>query len=114
MRLAAVIRAVLSLTERGGELSDVEVIWRQYPKVVGYGHYGHRLLFDSEGYLWISSGDRQKFTPAQDMQANLGKVLRLNDDGSVDLSDAVLLLSYLFAGGPAPGGPERSEGRLYQ
>jgi glucose/arabinose dehydrogenase len=83
VRGAAVARAVLRENPRGGELSDLEVIWRQYPKVVGYGHYGHRLLFDSEGYLWISSGDRQKFTPAQDMQANLGKVLRLRDDGSV-------------------------------
>jgi len=82
-RGAAVARAVLNLTERGGELFDFEVIWRQYPKVVGFGHYGHRLLFDDEGYLWISSGDRQKFTPAQDMQANLGKILRLHDDGSV-------------------------------
>ena len=82
-RGAAVARAVLTETRRGGRLSDFEVIWRQYPKVVGYGHYGHRLLFDDEGYLWIASGDRQKFTPAQDMQANLGKVLRLHDDGSV-------------------------------
>ena len=82
-RGAAVIRAILTVTNRGGRLSDVEVIWRQYPKVVGYGHYGHRLLLDDKGYLWISSGDRQKFTPAQDMQANLGKVLRLHDDGSV-------------------------------
>lgn len=82
-RGAAVARAVLNETGRGGYLSDFEVIWRQYPKVVGFGHYGHRLLFDDEGYLWISSGDRQKFTPAQDMQANLGKVIRLNDDGSV-------------------------------
>ena len=82
-RGAAVVRAVLNQTEDGGALSDVDVIWRQYPKVVGFGHYGHRLLFDDEGYLWISSGDRQKFTPAQDMQTNLGKVLRLHDDGSV-------------------------------
>lgn len=82
-RGAAVARAVLNETDRGGSLSDLEVIWRQYPKVLGFGHYGHRLLFDDEGYLWISSGDRQKFTPAQDMQANLGKILRLNDDGSV-------------------------------
>ena len=82
-RGAAVARAVLNEIGNGGSLSDLEVIWRQYPKVVGYGHYGHRLLFDDEGYLWISSGDRQKFTPAQDMQANLGKILRLNDDGSV-------------------------------
>ena len=74
---------MLTETPRGGRLTDFEVIWRQYPKVVGYGHYGHRLLFDDAGYLWIASGDRQKFTPAQDMQANLGKVLRLHDDGSI-------------------------------
>ena len=82
-RGAAVARAVLTETEGGGYLSDVEVIWRQYPKVVGFGHYGHRLVFDDEGYLWISSGDRQKFTPAQDMQSSMGKVLRLHDDGSI-------------------------------
>ena len=82
-RGAAVVRGVLSLDERGGALTGVEVIWRQYPKVIGYGHYGHRLEFDDDGYLWITSGDRQKFTPAQDMQSNMGKVLRLKDDGSV-------------------------------
>src|SRR5262245_4255284 len=82
-RGAAVMRAVLDETEDGAELSDARVIWRQYPKVFGYGHYGHRLKFDDDGYLWISSGDRQKFTPAQDMQTNLGKILRLHDDGSI-------------------------------
>ncbi|MGW8369822.1 MAG: PQQ-dependent sugar dehydrogenase, partial [Gammaproteobacteria bacterium] len=82
-RGAVVARAVLNFTERGGTLSDTEVIWRQYPKLVGRGHYGHRILFDDDGYLWISSGDRQKFTPAQDMQSNVGKIVRLNDDGSI-------------------------------
>ena len=82
-RGAAVMRAVLEESEDGAELSDAEVIWRQYPKVYGYGHYGHRLRFDDDGYLWITSGDRQKFTPAQDMQTNLGKILRLHDDGSI-------------------------------
>ncbi len=82
-RGAAVARGVLNDTGRSASLDDVEVIWRQYPKVVGRGHYGHRLLFDDDGYLWISSGDRQKFTPSQDMQANIGKILRLHDDGSV-------------------------------
>ena len=82
-RGAAVTRAVLNLTDRGGFLSDAEVIWRQYPKLQGFGHYGHRLLFDNDGYLWISSGDRQKFTPAQDMQSNIGKILRLDDDGGI-------------------------------
>lgn len=82
-RGAAVARGVLDLTGRRGQLADVEVIWRQYPKVLGYGHYGHRILFDQDGYLWIASGDRQKFTPSQDMQSNIGKILRLNDDGSI-------------------------------
>jgi len=82
-RGAAVARAVLTEADGAGYLSGVEVIWRQYPKVVGSGHYGHRLTFDDEGYLWISSGDRQKFTPSQDMQSNMGKILRLHDDGSI-------------------------------
>ena len=83
-RGAAVARGVLTLGEnRNATLSDLEVIWRQYPKVLGYGHYGHRILFDDEGYLWISSGDRQKFTPSQDMQSTIGKIVRLKDDGSV-------------------------------
>jgi glucose/arabinose dehydrogenase len=80
---AAVARARLALNDGGGELQDLEVIWRQEPKVSGNGHYGHRIAFDDEGYLFISSGERQQFDPAQDMQKNLGKVLRLNDDGSV-------------------------------
>ena len=82
-RGAAVARGVLTLTGRGGTLSDVEVVWRQYPKMVGLGHYGHRITFDDDGYLWISSGDRQKFTPSQDMQSNAGKIVRLHDDGSI-------------------------------
>ena len=80
---AAVARARLSLTGTGGALSDHEVIWRQAPKVTGQGHYAHRIAFGPDGYLWISSGDRQKFDPAQDMESTLGKIVRLNDDGSV-------------------------------
>ena len=82
-RGAVVARASLTLSDGSGALSDLDVIWRQQPKVTGSGHYGHRLLFSDDGYLFISSGDRQKFDPAQDMQGNLGKILRLNDDGSV-------------------------------
>ena len=80
-RGAAVARATLDLD--GGTLSDVEVIWRQVPKVRGQNHYGHRLLFDSDGLLFISSGERAKFDPSQDMSSNLGKILRLRDDGSI-------------------------------
>jgi len=82
-RGAAVARGVLDLSGKSPVLSDMDVVWRQYPKMIGYGHYGHRLLVDDDGYLWISSGERQKFTPSQDMQSNAGKVLRLREDGSI-------------------------------
>ncbi|AWV06292.1 PQQ-dependent sugar dehydrogenase [Marilutibacter maris] len=83
-RGAAVARARLNLdAQGGGRLTDVRVIWRQVPKVTGQGHYSHRLAFGPDGHLWISSGERQKFDPAQDMASNLGKIIRLNDDGSV-------------------------------
>lgn len=83
-RGAAVARATLNLDgSGGGRLSNLQVIWRQVPKVTGRGHYSHRIAFDQAGKLFISSGDRQKFDPAQDMQSNLGKIVRLNDDGSV-------------------------------
>jgi len=80
---AVVARARLQLTATGGALSDLEVVWRQTPKVVGQGHYSHRIAFDAAGMLWISSGERQQFTPAQQMDTNLGKIIRLRDDGSV-------------------------------
>ena len=80
---AAVARARLQLTASGGTLSDLQVIWRQEPKVPGDAHYSHRIAFDAAGYLWISSGERQQKTPAQTLDNNLGKIIRLNDDGSV-------------------------------
>lgn len=86
---AAVERAELNLTATGGTLTRRDVIWRQFPKVTGNGHYGHRLAISPEGadggagYLFITSGDRQKFTPAQNMDMNLGKVVRINTDGTV-------------------------------
>ena len=83
-RGGAVARAKLTLDEKGdGALSDLSVIWRQVPKVSGNGHYGHRIAFGPDGKLWITSSERQKFDPAQDMKSNLGKIIRLNDDGSV-------------------------------
>lgn len=82
---AVVARARLTLDAVGndGGLSGLQVVWRQVPKVTGQGHYSHRIAFDRSGKLWITSGDRQKFDPAQDLQQNLGKVIRLNADGSI-------------------------------
>jgi len=80
---AAVGRARLAGTSDAPELTGLQVIWRQQPKTSGSGHFGHRLAFSPDGaYLFVSSGDRQKFDPAQDLGANLGKILRLNPDGS--------------------------------
>ena len=76
-------RARLVADADGGRLEDLKVIWRQVPNVSGNGHYGHRLLFGADGKLWISSSERQAFDPAQDMASNLGKIIRLEDDGSV-------------------------------
>ena len=83
VRGAAVARGRLDTASDANLLNDVEVIWRQNPKVTDDGHYGHRLAFDADGYLFISSGDRQKFDPAQQMTGNLGKIVRLHDDGSI-------------------------------
>jgi glucose/arabinose dehydrogenase len=70
-------------------LENLRVIWRQVPKVSGRGHYSHRIAFSPDGrYLFISSGERQKMTPAQDLSNNLGTIVRLLPDGS-----------------PAPGNP---------
>lgn len=82
LRGAAVARATLELGGDTARLEDVEVIWRQVPKQSGEGHYGHRLAFGDDGMLWITSGDRQEFDPAQDMTSNLGKLVRLRDDGT--------------------------------
>ena len=76
-------------------LKDFKVIWRQQPKVTGTGHFSHRIAFGPDGFLYLSSGERQKFDPAQDMSMNLGKVLRLTDEGA-----------------PAPGNPWASRGGI--
>lgn len=81
---AAVAMATLDSENGEPALKNVKVIWKQFPKVQGRGHYGHRLAFSPDGkYLFVASGERQKFDPAQDMNSNLGKILRLYPDGSV-------------------------------
>jgi len=83
-RGAVVGRARLELKGQKPALKNLQIIWKQNPKVTGRGHFSHRIAFSPDGkYLFIGSGERQKFDPAQDMAANLGKIVRLYPDGSV-------------------------------
>ncbi len=86
---AKVIKAKLSgLDTDKPSLREIAPIWQQMPKVDGQGHYSHRLVFSPDGqYMYISSGERQEKTPAQDMTVNLGKIIRLNADGSMPMDN---------------------------
>ncbi len=64
-------------------LQDVQVIFRQQPKVSGPNHFGSRLAFTPDGKLFVTTGERFKFDPAQDLSGHLGKILRINRDGSI-------------------------------
>jgi glucose/arabinose dehydrogenase len=89
----AVTRARLD----GNQLTDAQVIWRQEPKAIGRGHFGHRLLFHRDGTLFITSGDRMRFDPAQSSSASVGKVVRINRDGTIPKDNP-------FAGKPGARG----------
>lgn len=82
--LGAVVGKAKLVQGAAPRLDGLQIIWKQSPKVTGRGHFSHRLAFSPDGqYLFITSGERQKFDPAQDMSGNLGKVVRLKPDGSV-------------------------------
>ncbi len=79
----AVARARLA----DGRLDDLNVIFRQEPKVSGGNHFGCRLVFAPDGLLFITLGERFKFDPAQDLASHLGKVVRLHRDGRVPVDN---------------------------
>ena len=84
----AVARAKLRTTAKSARLGDLTVIWHQMPKGTG-GQEGAQIAFSPDGqYLFLTVGDRQRFTPAQDPNQPEGKILRLTLDGK-----------------PAPGNP---------
>jgi glucose/arabinose dehydrogenase len=85
----ALARARLNTTAaQGPRLEKFEVLWRQLPKGKG-GQEGGQIAFAPDGqYLFLTVGDRQRFTPAQDPNQPEGKILRLTLDGK-----------------PAPGNP---------
>ncbi len=68
---------------KGNQLENVQVIFRMQPKLrTGY-HFGSRLVFDREGYLFITLGDRGEMERAQNPGDHNGSVIRLHDDGRV-------------------------------
>jgi glucose/arabinose dehydrogenase len=74
------------LGERG--LEGTQVIWRQQPKVEGPNHWGSRLAFRPDGTLFVTLGDRFSYRErAQDLSVTLGKVVRINADGSIPSDD---------------------------
>ncbi len=80
----------------GSALSNVTVIWRQTPKVNGGVHFGSRIVFRSDKTLFLTTGDRGQDSPseptalhAQNLATTLGKVLRLNRDGSIPADNPV-------------------------
>src|SRR6201981_2468014 len=84
----ALARAKLNATATSARLENFEVIWRQMPRGKG-GQEGAQIAFSPDGqYLFLTVGDRQRFTPAQDPAQPVGKILRLTLDGK-----------------PAPGNP---------
>lgn len=75
-------RGKLAETGDRAALEGVQTIFTATPFVSGDGHYSGRIAFAPDGKLFYTNGERQKFDPAQDPKATLGKVLRLNDDGT--------------------------------
>ena len=68
----------------GGRLEAVRVIYRQQPKVAGGNHFGSRLVFARDGKLFVTQGERADYREqAQDLSSHLGKIVRINADGSV-------------------------------
>jgi glucose/arabinose dehydrogenase len=70
-------------------LENFEVIFRALPKVAAGIHFSQRILFDDEGHLFFSLGERNLLAeqdpanaPGQHFDAHLGKILRMNDDGT--------------------------------
>ncbi|HEY1385419.1 MAG TPA: PQQ-dependent sugar dehydrogenase [Dongiaceae bacterium] len=64
-------------------LQDAHVIFRQTPRVHGPNHWGSRLVFARDGTLFVTLGERFKFGAAQDLSNTLGKIVRINPDGSI-------------------------------
>ena len=64
-------------------IEGFERIFLQTPWITGPNHFGNRIVFDGEGHVFLTLGERFQFDPAQDLSNHLGKVIRINTDGSI-------------------------------
>ena len=65
-------------------LEDVRIIYRQEPKVVSSAHFGSRIVFRRDGTMLVTQGERSDYRDqAQDLASGLGKIVRINSDGSI-------------------------------
>ncbi len=81
--LTAVAKGKLDATS--GTVQNAQVIYRALPAYNGTLHYGGRILFDPQGYLMVSTGERSDLATrpkAQDLSTALGKVLRIDKNGA--------------------------------
>ena len=82
----AVARGKLGGTAAAPALSEVSVIFRMMPTLASVQHFGGRLVFLPEGKMFVTLGDRSILpgrVQAQDLGSHLGKIVRINRDGSV-------------------------------
>ena len=67
----------------GHALRDLKVVFSMRPKTTTGHHFGSRLVFDRQGYLYVTLGDRGEMDRAQRLDDHAGSVIRLHDDGRV-------------------------------
>lgn len=79
--------AVMRFTFDGQKITDQQPIFEAAIESDNKGHFGSRMVFDRDGYLYITLGDRRNRPAVQDMSAHNGKLIRLNDDGSIPASN---------------------------
>jgi glucose/arabinose dehydrogenase len=78
---AALGYGTLELGQGAPRLTGFKIIWRQQPKVSSNVHYSHRIAFAPDGTIFLSSGERFQFDPAQDPSVDLGKIIHLTTEG---------------------------------
>lgn len=75
--------AVARLAADAGALEGLRVIFRMTPTVSGGRHFGSRVVENADGTIFVTFGERGQADLAQDVTTHLGKVIRIDRDGSI-------------------------------